>query len=120
MHPDTRSVSLIFRIAAIYGVAALLPLYFIAVPDPYFLTQLGFAGVALAFQGVFWVIARDPVRFHSIIPLGVLEKVSFGIPAVIFVALGKAEVTMAIFGSIDLILAAAFLWAFVRLRVTLV
>jgi hypothetical protein len=113
---ETRTISRIFRAAAIYGVAVLLPLYFLAVPDPYFLTQLGFAGVAIAFQGVFWIIARDPVRYRAIIPFGVLEKVSFGIPAVIFAALDKAEQMMILFGAIDLIWAAAFVWAFVRIE----
>ncbi len=118
MRPETRAVSLIFRIAAIYGVLVLLPLYFIVVPDPYELIQLGFTGCALVFQGIFWTIAGDPPRFRALVPFAVLEKLVFGIPAVIFVALGKAEPVMGVFGGIDLLLGASFLWAFVRLRVT--
>jgi hypothetical protein len=111
-----RFASRVFRGAAIYGVLVLLPLYFVAVPDPYRLTQLGFAGVALAFQGVLWIIGSKPLAYRAFIPMAVLEKLSFGIPAVLFFALGRADPLVAGFGAIDLLLAALFVLAMVRLH----
>jgi hypothetical protein len=106
----------VFRGAAIYGVIVLLPLYFVAVPDPYHLTHLGFTGVALAFQGVFWIIGSKPLVYRALIPFAVLEKLTFGGPAVAFFLLGRTEAMLAVFGAIDLLLAALFLWALLRLQ----
>ena len=113
--PARRFASRVFRGAAIYGVLVLLPLYFVQVPDPYRLIQLGFAGVALAFQGVFWVIGGRPLAYRPLMPMAVLEKLSFGVPVLVFFTLGRAETLLAVFGAIDLLLGALFLWAMLRL-----
>jgi hypothetical protein len=110
-----RFAARVFRGAAIYGVLVLLPLFFIDLPDPYRLTQIGFAGVALAFQGVFWVIGSKPVAYRALMPWAILEKVSFGVPALAFYTLGRADLLLAVFGAIDLLLAALFAWAMLRL-----
>jgi hypothetical protein len=113
---EARLVGWIFRVAALYGVVVLLPMYFLAVPDPYRLTQLGFVGLALVFQVVFWVIGGDPVRFRPLVPLAVAEKAVFGIPALAFFVLGRTDGFTALFAAIDVILGAVFVWAFLRLR----
>jgi hypothetical protein len=113
---DTRFASRIFRSAAIYGVIVVFPLYMLAVPDPWHLTHLGFVGVVLVFQGVFWVIADDPLRYHRLILLGVFEKICFGVPAISFALRGQVNKVSGMFGMIDLLLGALFLLAWVRLR----
>ena len=105
-----------YRWAAWYGIPLLVLSYFQPVPDPWHLSYLGFVGVALVFQGVFLVIARDPRRFEPLMPLTLFEKLCFGIPAVAFAARGQAGAIDAIFGGIDLLLCAAFFVAWRRLR----
>lgn len=116
MPPEVRFASRLFRIAAIYGVIVLLPLYFVAIPDPHRLTLVGFAGVTLVFQGLFWIIARDPLRFLPLVALSVFEKLAFGVPAIAFWARGQTDGLTAAFGAVDLVMSAAFALAFIRLR----
>ena len=113
---DLKLASRVFRIAAIYGVVVLAPLYLAPVPDPWRLTHFGFIGVALVFQGVFWVIASDPQRFMPLMPLCIWEKLCFGIPALAFFARGQADAVSAAFGAIDLFLGALFFLAWRRMR----
>lgn len=116
MPPEVRFASRLFRAAAIYGVMVLLPLFFVVIPHPYRLTLIGFAGVTLVFQGVFWIIARNPLRFLPLIGLSVFEKIAFGVPALAFWMRGQADTVTAVFGSIDLVLGALFSLAYLRLR----
>lgn len=114
MAPEEKFASRVYFWAAIYGIPVLALAYFQPVPDPWHLTHLGFVGVALVFQGVFLVIARDPRRFEPLMPVTVFEKLSFGIPAVAFWAVGKDDILGAVFGGIDLLLAMLFLVAWRR------
>ncbi|HMS09217.1 MAG TPA: hypothetical protein PKE66_07025, partial [Pyrinomonadaceae bacterium] len=87
-----------FAIAGIYGIVALVPQYFLekqigidsapAITHPEYF--YGFIGVALAFQVVFLIIARDPVRFRPLMPAAVLEKMAFVIPAFYLYFNGRA------------------------------
>src|SRR5215831_7852234 len=105
-----RFAKLVFLIAGIYGVIAILPGYFVekltsqqfppAITHPEYF--YGFFGVALAWQVAFLAIARDPARFRAIIPAAVLEKVSFfGATSILF-ALGRAPGPFAALGCVDL------------------
>ena len=116
MPPEARFARKIYRGAAIYGAIVLLPLYFVPLPDPYRLTQVGFTGVALVFQGLFWIIGGDPMRYRPLIPLTVFEKICFGIPAAAFWLRGQTDMVTGVFGSIDLLLAVLFVIAWSRLR----
>ena len=113
--PEGRFASRVYRWAAIYGIVVLALAYFQPVPDPWHLTHLGFVGTALVFQGVFLVIARDPFRFEPLMPVTLFEKLCFGIPAIAFAARGQAPAMSAAFGGIDLLLAALFAIAWLRL-----
>ena len=104
--------------AAIYGFIGAGTLYFTDAPDPYRLLYFAFAGIALVFQGVFLVIARDPRRFAPLLPLCVFEKLSFGIPALAFAARGQAETAMALGGAVDLLLAGIFMLAWRKMTLT--
>jgi hypothetical protein len=110
----------VFLVAGIYGLIVLLPQYFMEqtlnrhFPPP--LTHpehfYGFIGVALAWQVVFLLIARDPVRFRLFMLPAVLEKLSFGIATLALYFQGRVALSMVCAGSIDLLLAAFFILAF--------
>lgn len=100
-----------FRGAALFGVVALVPTYFIAPPPGAALAQYGFAGVALAFQIVFWIIAGDPVRFRPMMLASVAEKASFVLPGALLAARGAVPPAVLVAGAIDLLLGVGFLIA---------
>lgn len=106
----------VYVVAAIYGFLAVPVLYFTDAPDPHRLLYFAFAGIALVFQGVFLVIARDPLRYAAFVPLTVFEKVSFGIPALAFWSQGQAANDMALGGAVDLLFAALFATCWLKLR----
>lgn len=119
--PDTPNSAVTFArrvyvIAAIYGFLAVPALYFTDAPDPHRLLYFAFAGIALVFQGVFLVIARDPLRYAAFLPLTVFEKISFGIPALAFWSQRQAESDLALGGAVDLLFAALFIIAWLKMR----
>jgi len=119
--PDTAQsaatfVRRVYLVAAIYGFLAVPMLYFTDAPDPHRLLYFAFAGIALVFQGVFLVIARDPLRYAAFLPLTVFEKVSFGVPALAFWSQGQAADDMALGGAVDLLFAALFVAAWLKVR----
>jgi hypothetical protein len=113
----------LFNIAGVYGVITVAPLYFmeqtINRQDPPPITHpmffYGFAGVTLAWQLLFFAIAREPVRLRPVIPFAVLEKLSFGIGAMVLYRQGRLDHGDLYFGGIDLVLAVLFVLAWQRL-----
>jgi hypothetical protein len=77
-----RFARVVFTVAGIWGILIMTPLYFaldavnraypppITHPDLYY----GFIDVTLAWQIAFLVIARNPVRYRTIMLAGILEK----------------------------------------------
>ena len=112
----------VFLGAALYGVIALLPQYFLEGPlgraFPPALTHpehfYGFVGLALVWQVAFLLIARDPVRHRPLIPVAVLEKLAFGGAAVVLHALGRIAAPVLAVGLVDLGLAFLFTVAYLR------
>ncbi len=111
-----------FLSAGIFGLFALLPQYFLEeqtgrnYPPPithpeYF---YGFIGVAVAWQFVFLIMSRDPQRFRPLMLAAVLEKLSFGIPAVILYSQQRLSTFMLAGGLVDLVLAALFVTAYTK------
>jgi hypothetical protein len=110
----------VFTGAAIYGLVALLPQYFLEArigrdfppaithPEHFY----GFVGLALAWQLAFLVIARDPVRYRALMPVAMLEKLAFGGAAVVLFALHRTPWPVLAVGAVDLVLAALFLMAY--------
>ena len=106
----------VFWIAAGYGLVALLPMYFKAPAElshPHF--YYGFIGVASAWQVAFLLVAQDPYRFRLVILPAILEKLGFGVAALVLFAQDRSSVTMAAAGALDLVFAALFVWCFVML-----
>lgn len=120
MSSPVRFAARVFRFAAIYGILALAPQYFleerIGRDDPPPITHpehfYGFVGVALAWQLAFLLIARDPVRYRLFMLPAIAEKLAFGLAAPILVLLGRSAAPVAFFGALDLVLAALFFAAF--------
>ncbi len=101
-----------FRWAAIYGVIVLAPLYLTPLPPVLGETLLGFIGLALVFQGVFWVIGGDPAKYRALMPLAVAEKLVFGVPALALFAQGyPVAAPVAVFAGIDVLLGLGFFLA---------
>ena len=106
----------VFLIAGIYGLLVTAPLYFteaqfaeqfpppLTHPEYYY----GFLGVTLAWQVMFLIIARDPVRYRTVMLVGVLEKAAYGIAALVLFALGRVTGFTLAFGLIDLTLGVLF------------
>lgn len=98
-----------FRWAAIYGVIVLLPLYFTPLPPAGGEVFLGFVGLALVFQAMFWIIGTDPVRYRALMPVGVAEKLIFAVPCIALFLQGyPVNRPVAAFSSIDLLLGIGF------------
>jgi hypothetical protein len=114
----------VFLAAGIYGLLSLLPEYFledvinrnfqppINHPEQFY----GFLGVAVAWQCAFLLIASDVARFRMFVLPAILEKVSFGMAAVVLFARGRVPSLVACAGSIDLLFAALFVLAFLSSR----
>src|SRR5262245_19620401 len=102
----------VFLGAGLYGLLVLTPQYFLerkfgedyppAINHPE--NFYGFIGVALAFQVVFLIVARDPVRYRPMMIPSVFEKASFGIAVVVLFALQRVPALILGFGIVDLIL----------------
>lgn len=104
-----------FRWAAIYGVIVLLPLYLTPLPPALGEIFLGFVGLALVFQGVFWTIGSDPVKYRALMPYAVAEKLAFGIPALGLWTRGyPVTQPVAAFATIDVLLGLGFFLAWQR------
>jgi len=110
----------VFTAAAVYGVLALAPQYFLEekigrdYPPPITHPEhfYGFVGVALAWQVFFLLIARDPVRYRPAMLVAVLEKLVFAVPAIVLFLGERVPAAVLGFGLVDLMLAVLFLAAF--------
>ncbi len=113
---------LVFWIAGGWGILVLAPLYFlfdtIGRQDPPAITHpgfyYGFAGVALAWQFAFFVIATDPVRYRPLMIPSVIEKFSYAIAVLVLVMQQRMSARDAVFSGTDLLLGALFVIAFFK------
>lgn len=110
----------LFNVAGVWGVILLAPLYFmfdlIGREDPPPITHpaffYGFAGLGLAWQVAFFVIARDPLRFRPMMIPSILEKVGYGAAVVVLYAQGRMHGQDLAFGLCDLLFATLFAAAY--------
>ena len=104
-----------FRWAAIYGVIVLAPLYLTPLPRGGAEVFLGFVGLALVFQGVFWTIGGDPVKYRALMPFAIAEKLVLGLPALLLFLRGyPVPAPVAGFAAIDVLLGLGFFVAWRR------
>jgi hypothetical protein len=112
----------VYTVAGIYGLITVAPLYLmeraIATQSPPAITHpeyfYGFIGVTLAWQLLFLRIGRDPVALRAVIPITVVEKLAFGIPALVLFAQHRIAGSTLVFGLIDLVWAELFTMSYSR------
>ena len=112
----------VFVTAGVYGLLVVLPQYFlekktgddypppITHPEFYY----GFVGVTVAFQILFLIIARDPVRYRPMMIAAILEKASFAIAVLLLYMSHRVASMMLAFGAVDAILGILFLASYLK------
>jgi hypothetical protein len=109
----------VFLLAGVSGALTVAPLYLedrffrdnppaINRPEFYY----GFAGVCLAWQVMFLVIASDPVRYRVAMLPAMLEKVSFAAAIPVLYAAGRVSGMWVGFASLDATWLALFVAAY--------
>ncbi|HVG35438.1 MAG TPA: hypothetical protein VM911_20475 [Pyrinomonadaceae bacterium] len=117
-----RFAKVIFLIAGIYGLIVLAPQYFLedksgrdfppAITHPEY--YYGFIGVALAWQVLFLILSRDPVRYRAMMIPSILEKAGFGIAVIVLFLQHSVSPVMLGAAIIDLILGFLFALAYFK------
>ena len=113
----------LFLGAGLYGMACVAPLFFlerlIGGYDPPLITHAefyyGFVCTALAWQVVYLMMWRDPLRFRPMLIPAIMGKAGFAVSVFVLVARGRLAAQNAILPSTDLVLAALFAWAYLAL-----
>jgi hypothetical protein len=112
----------VFRVAAIWGVLIITPLYFmfdlIGRKDPPPITHpaffYGFVGLGLAWQIAFFVISRDPMRCRPLMIPSIVEKFSYGMAVVVLVLGNRTNPSDLMFAGTDLLLGVLFVVAYFK------
>ena len=110
----------VFRLAGVYGLIVLLPQFFLEAkigrdaPPPITHPEFfyGFICVAVAWQVLFLVLSRDPVRYRPMMIPAMLEKIGFPIAVLILYLQGRLDPTIFIPAGADLILLVLFVVSF--------
>jgi cytochrome c oxidase subunit IV len=77
----------------------------------------GFVCTALAWQIVYLMMSRDPLRLRPMLIPAIIGKAGFAISVFVLFARGRLAARNIVLPSIDLLLAALFAWAYVALGV---
>jgi hypothetical protein len=111
-----RFASLTFKIAGIWGLAVIVPMYFLfnaigrqnppAMNHPQF--YFGFLGVTLVWQLLFLMVSKEPARYRPLFPAAILEKLVFIVTMMVLAIAGQIRVTDAMVAVPDSILAVLF------------
>jgi hypothetical protein len=119
-----RSTRIVYGLAATYGFVSLVPLYFLldkigrdappALNHPEF--YYGFLGVALLGQIIYVLMATDPVRYHPIMRIAVMEKFVHTAPVLILYSFGKVHPNIMLPSLVDPIFGILFIIAYFRTR----
>ena len=115
-----RFARIVFLVAGIYGLIVLVPQFFLEqrigedTPPPithpeYF---YGFICVAVAWQVLFLVLSRDPVRYRPMMIPAMLEKIGFPVAVLVLYLQGRVSPTILIPAGLDLVLCTLFIAAY--------
>lgn len=110
----------VFLVAGIYGLIVLVPQFFlerkIGVDTPPPITHAeffyGFVCVAVAWQVLFLILSRDPIRYRPMMIPAMLEKIGFPVAVLILYIQGRVSPTIFIPASLDLVLLFLFIAAY--------
>ena len=119
-HSQMKFARIVFLVAGIYGLIVLVPQFFLEqrigedTPPPithpeYF---YGFICVAVAWQVLFLVLSRDPVRYRPMMIPAMLEKIGFPIAVLVLYLQGRVSPTIFIPAGLDLVLLTLFIAAY--------
>lgn len=110
--------------AGVYGVVVVAPLFFLenrigssyppAITHPEFF--YGFVCGTLAWQIVYLMMSRDPLRFRPMLIPAIFAKAGFATSVFVLFALQRIPAAGVVLPSVDLVLAGLFVWAYVALR----
>ena len=111
----------VFAIAGWYGLIVMLPQYFLEAkigrdsPPPITHPEnfYGFIGVTVAWQLLFLVISRDPIRYRTAMLPAIVEKATFVIAVAVLYAQERVASIVLAPAAIDLILGVLFAMCFV-------
>lgn len=111
-----------FLVAGIAGLLVLVPQYFLfekngvdfppAINHPEY--YYGFVGVAVAFQIVFIIISRDPMKYRQLMLASVVEKFSFGLACLALFIQGRLAGMQFAAGAVDLLLGLLFIISYMK------
>jgi hypothetical protein len=112
----------VFRISGTYGLLVMTPQYLlekkIGLDTPPAITHpeyfYGFIGIVVAWQVVFLIISSDPVKYRTLMIPAVLEKLAFGVPAIVLYSLDRVIFPVLFFGCLDLLLGILFAISFLH------
>ena len=112
----------VFRVAAIWGVLVITPLYFmwdlIGRKDPPPITHpaffYGFVGAALAWQIAFFFISSDPLRYRPLMIPSMFEKFSYAAAVIVLVLQARTRSSDLLFAGTDLLLGVLFVVAYFK------
>ena len=113
----------LFLGAGLYGMACVAPLFFlerlIGGYDPPKITHAefyyGFVCVTFAWQIVYLMMARDPLRLRPMLIPAIVGKAGFAVSVFVLFAQGRLAAQNVVLPAIDLVLAGLFAWAYVAL-----
>jgi hypothetical protein len=116
----------VFNAAGMWGILQVFPLYFIfdligrksppTINHPEF--YYGFAGVTLAWQLVFLLIANDPYRYRIMMLPSVLEKASYVVTVLVLFVQHHLSVSIALPATTDLVWGVLFIAAYRKTKST--
>jgi hypothetical protein len=122
-----RFAKIVFRIAGIWGLLVIIPLYFLfdtagrqnppAINHPEF--YFSFVGVTLIWQVAFFVIASDPIRFRPFIIVSVLEKLIYIVTIVVLYMQYQVASNQLIWVGTDSILCLLFIASYFKTPATI-
>jgi len=115
-----RFARIVFLVAGIYGLIVLVPQFFLEgkigadTPPPITHAEYfyGFICVAVAWQVLFLVLSRDPVRYRPMMIPAMLEKIGFPIAVAILYLQNRVSPTIFVPASLDLVLLVLFIAAY--------
>lgn len=115
---------IVFRLAGVWGVLVLCPLYFmsgaIGHKDPPPISHLGyyfgFLNVTLAWQLAFFILARDPVRFRPMIIASIAEKSFYCASVIVLLSFGLVTKAEGVTALPDIVFAVLFAIAYGKTR----
>jgi hypothetical protein len=114
----------VYLIAGIWGVIVIGLNFFnerwIALNDPPAITHpeffYGFNCVTLAWQVLFLLLSRDPVRYRPLIPATWVEKFAYVIAIAVLYSLGRVSQFVLYFSFTDLLLGVLFVIAYFKTK----